>query len=55
MAKSNRDLIKLVPTAGTGHYYTTSKNKRTKPEKIEIKKYDPVVRQHVIYKEAKIK
>ena len=55
MAKSNRDLIKLVSTAGTGHYYTTSKNKRTKPEKIEMKKYDPVVRQHVTYREAKIK
>jgi large subunit ribosomal protein L33 len=55
MAKSNRDLIKLVSSAGTGHYYTTSKNKRTKPEKIEIKKFDPVVRQHVIYREAKIK
>jgi large subunit ribosomal protein L33 len=55
MAKSNRDLIKLVSTAGTGHYYTTSKNKRTKPEKIEMKKYDPVVRQHVVYREAKIK
>ncbi|HEX4882458.1 MAG TPA: 50S ribosomal protein L33 [Porticoccaceae bacterium] len=55
MAKSNRDLIKLVSSAGTGHYYTTSKNKRTKPEKIELKKYDPVVRQHVVYREAKIK
>ncbi len=55
MAKSNRDLIKLVSSAGTGHYYTTSKNKRTTPEKIEFKKYDPVVRQHVIYREAKIK
>ena len=55
MAKSNRDLIKLVSSAGTGHYYTTSKNKRTKPEKMEIKKFDPVVRQHVIYREAKIK
>ena len=55
MAKSNRDLIKLVSTAGTGHYYTTSKNKRTTPEKLEFKKYDPVVRQHVVYKEAKIK
>ena len=54
MAKS-RDLIKLVSTAGTGHYYTTTKNKRTMPEKMEIKKYDPVVRQHVAYKEAKIK
>lgn len=55
MAKSNRDLIKLVSSAGTGHYYTTSKNKRTMPEKMEIKKFDPVVRQHVAYKEAKIK
>ncbi len=49
-----RELIRLVSSAGTGHFYTTE-NKRTKPEKIEIKKYDPVVRQHVIYKEAKIK
>jgi large subunit ribosomal protein L33 len=55
MAKSNRDLIRLVSSAGTGHFYTTSKNKRTMPEKMEIKKYDPVVRQHVAYKEAKIK
>lgn len=55
MAKSNRDLIRLVSSAGTGHFYTTSKNKRTKPEKIEFMKYDPVVRRHVIYKEAKIK
>lgn len=50
-----RDKIKLVSSAGTGHYYTTTKNRRTKPEKLEIKKYDPVVRRHVIYKEAKIK
>ncbi|MEE9575004.1 MAG: 50S ribosomal protein L33 [Gammaproteobacteria bacterium] len=49
------DKIKLVSTAGTGHYYTTLKNKRTMPEKMKIKKYDPVVRKHVIYKEAKIK
>lgn len=55
MAKSNRDKIKLVSSAGTGHYYTTTKNKRTMPEKLELKKYDPVVRQHVTYKEAKIK
>lgn len=55
MAKSNRDKIKLVSSAGTGHYYTTTKNKRTMPEKLELKKYDPVVRQHVSYKEAKIK
>ena len=50
-----RDKIKLVSTAGTGHFYTTTKNKRTTPEKLEMKKYDPVVRKHVLYKEAKIK
>lgn len=55
MAKSNRDLIKLNSSAGTGHYYTTSKNKRTMPEKLEMKKFDPVIRQHVMYKEGKIK
>ena len=50
-----RDKIKLVSSAGTGHYYTTTKNKRTMSEKLEIKKFDPKVRQHVMYKEAKIK
>ncbi len=50
-----REKIKLVSSAGTGHYYTTNKSKRNTPEKIEIKKYDPVVRKHVAYKEAKIK
>jgi len=50
-----RDKIKLVSSEGTGHYYTTSKNKRTMSEKLEMKKYDPVVRKHVMYKEAKIK
>ncbi len=50
-----RDKIKLVSSAGTGHYYTTTKNKRTMSGKLALKKYDPVVRKHVIYKEAKIK
>ena len=50
-----RDKIKLVSSAGTGHYYTTTKNKRTTTDKIEIQKYDPVVRKHVAYKEAKIR
>ena len=50
-----RDKIKLESTAGTGHFYTTNKNKRTTPEKIEIKKYDPVARKHVLYKETKLK
>ncbi|MFK7855828.1 MAG: 50S ribosomal protein L33 [Granulosicoccus sp.] len=50
-----RDKIKLVSSAGTGHFYTTSKNKRTMTGKLEMKKFDPVVRKHVMYKEAKIK
>ncbi|AIY63859.1 MULTISPECIES: 50S ribosomal protein L33 [Pseudoalteromonadaceae] len=50
-----RDKIRLVSTAGTGYFYTTDKNKRNMPEKMEIKKYDPKVRKHVIFKEAKIK
>ena len=50
-----RDKIKLVSSAGTGHFYTTTKNKRTMPDKLELKKYDPVARKHVTYKEAKIK
>jgi len=55
MAKSARDKIKLVSSAGTGHFYTTSKNKRNTPNKLEFMKFDPVARKHVIYKEAKIK
>jgi large subunit ribosomal protein L33 len=55
MAKGVREKIKLVSSANTGHYYTTTKNKRNMPDKFEIKKYDPVVRKHVLYKEAKIK
>jgi large subunit ribosomal protein L33 len=49
-----RVIIKLVSSAGTGHYYTTTKNPKTKTEKIEIKKFDPKARKHVVYKEAKI-
>jgi large subunit ribosomal protein L33 len=50
-----RDKIKLISSEGTGHFYTTTKNKKNMPEKMEIKKFDPVVRKHVIYKEGKIK
>ena len=50
-----REKIRLMSSAGTGHYYTTTKNRRLHPEKMEVKKYDPRVRKHVIYKEAKIK
>ena len=54
MAKGIREKIKLVSSAGTGHFYTTTKNKRTKPEKMELKS---TIRLYVdvIYKEAKIK
>lgn len=55
MAKGIREKIKLESTAGTGHFYTTTKNKRTTPEKLEFKKYDPVARKHVAYKEIKLK
>jgi large subunit ribosomal protein L33 len=50
-----REKIKLESSAGTGHFYTTTKNKRTTPDKIEMKKFDPVARKHVLYKEAKLK
>jgi|TARA_B100001057_G_scaffold67789_1_gene61537 large subunit ribosomal protein L33 len=50
-----REKIKLVSSAGTGHYYTTDKNKKNMPDKMEIKKFDPVVRKHVMYTEGKIK
>ncbi|BBE10943.1 50S ribosomal protein L33 [Halorhodospira halochloris] len=53
--KSGREKIKLVSSAGTGHFYTTDKNKRNTPHKLEMKKYDPVVRQHVTYRESKLK
>ena len=55
MAKSAREKIKLESTAGTGHFYTTNKNKRTTPEKLELMKFDPVARKHVAYKEVKLK
>ena len=50
-----RDKIKLLSSAGTGHFYTTDKNRPNTPPKLEFRKYDPVVCKHVIYKEAKIK
>tara|TARA_Y100001949_G_scaffold85470_2_gene72192 strand:+ start:1033 stop:1230 length:198 start_codon:yes stop_codon:yes gene_type:complete len=53
--KKMREKIRLVSTAGTGHFYSTDKNKRLHPEKMETKKYDPTIRKHVLYKESKIK
>ena len=55
MAKPVTQKIKLVSTAGTGSYYVTKKNPRTSTEKLSFRKYDPVVRKHVEFKEAKIK
>ena len=50
-----REKIKLVSSAGTGHFYTTDKNKTYTPDKIEMMKFDPKIRKRVIYKEEKIK
>lgn len=55
MAKKEREKIKLLSTADTGFFYTTTKNKKNTPDKLEFKKYDPVARKHVTFKEAKIK
>ena len=55
MAKGAREKIKLESTAGTGHFYTTTKNKKTSSGKMEISKFDPVARKHAVYKETKLK
>ena len=55
MAKSATMRVKLVSTAGTGSYYVTNKNPRKTTEKLEFKKYDPKIRKHVPFREAKIK
>ena len=55
MAKPVTQKIKLLSTAGTGFFYVTKKNPRTKTEKLKLKKYDPVVRKHVVFNESKIK
>ena len=55
MASNVREKIRLVSTADTGYFYTTTKNKRNQTEKLSFKKYDPVARKHVLFKESKIK
>jgi large subunit ribosomal protein L33 len=55
MAKTSSILIKLVSSADTGFFYVTRKNPRGKTEKISLKKYDPIARKHVVFKEGKIK
>ncbi len=51
--KTNREQIRMVSTGGTGYFYVTTRKKSR--DKLELKKYDPKLRQHVIFKEAKIK
>lgn len=55
MAKPTSILIKMISSADTDLFYVTKKNPRTKTEKLELKKYDPVARKHVVFKESKIK
>ncbi len=54
-SKPKRLNIKLVSSAGTGHFYTTSKNNANSTGKLQIRKYDPVVKKHVMYKESKLR
>ncbi len=55
MAKPTTQLIKMVSTADTGYFYVTRKNTRTHTEKLELRKYDPRARKHVLFKESKMK
>ena len=55
MAKPATVKIRLVSSANTGFFYVTKKNPRTSTEKISFKKYDPIARKHVEFKETKIK
>ena len=50
---SKRTIIQLESTAGTGYRYTITKSKRLHPDRVEYKKYDPIIRKHVLFKEAK--
>lgn len=55
MAKPATLQIKMVSSAGTGYFYVTKKNPRTMTEKLQMRKYDPVARKHVVFKESKMK
>ena len=55
MASKKQSIVHLISSAGTGHFYTISKNKRNLPHKLEFRKYDPIVRKHVMYKEGSLK
>ena len=55
MAKATTIKIKLLSSADTGYFYVTKKNSRTKTDKLVMKKYDPIARKHVEFRETKIK
>lgn len=55
MAKPNTVLIKMVSTADTGYFYVAKKNPKKTTDKLEFRKYDPVARKHVLFKESKMK
>ena len=55
MAQSKQTLIKMVSTADSGYFYVTTKNPKKTTEKLTLKKFDPVARKHVDFKESKIK
>jgi large subunit ribosomal protein L33 len=55
MAKTNAVTIKMLSTADTGFFYVKKKNPRTKTDKLEMRKYDPRARKHVVFRETKIK
>ncbi|QJC31817.1 50S ribosomal protein L33 [Enterobacteriaceae endosymbiont of Donacia tomentosa] len=55
MSKKTRNIIKLISSGKTGHFYTITKKKKSNIQKLEIKKFDPILRKHILYKENKIK
>lgn len=55
MGKKSRENIKMISSAGTGHFYTTTKNKKNNKKKLELLKFDPIIRKKVLYREEKIK
>lgn len=53
MSKENREIIQLFSSSGNGHFYSTTKNKRTSTEKIVLMKFDPIIQKHIKYVENK--
>ncbi len=55
MSKKKRIKIKLISSSGSGHFYTSTKNFLNTKKKIVLKKYDPIIKKHILYEENKIK